>query len=844
MGRARVTAILVALALQVGGLLLFARGFFPKQLVVSGHADVPLAFSGGSEPPFKKLAFVVVDALRSDFVYGNGSHFPYVQSLLEAGEGLPLTGHSTPPTVTMPRLKGLTTGATPNFLDAILNIAEDDTSSSLAAQDSWLWQMKNQGRRIHMFGDDTWIKLFPGMFDRTDGTSSFFVSDYTEVDNNVTRHLDNELATQDWDVLILHYLGLDHIGHKGGPSSPLMPAKQLEMDAVVRRVYEALDDDTLLVLLGDHGMTDGGNHGGSAEGETSAALTFLGRKLASLGHKYKLPAVPSSGELTFFSRVQQPDLVPTLAALFGFAVPKNSIGVMIRPLLELLPEKHQIFVLKQNVQQLVGVLERGYGPFDAAQDCTDAFQDGWDVHRFKCEYKRLDSLESVDALYELLYEMQGVLARSGSNYIESDMLGGTVAVGLALALSLGLWLTTPGIDRTLKFIIAFVAGSFCSLMFASSLVEEEHFFWYWGATGFLSWLYITTARHQFKVGVSWIVCLSILRIIRSWNRTGIQDPGGPPFVRFLTTDAWGPFLWFCVVMAYGSVGERIWRGTFRDLSPMAGFVFSFMIIMASMTFKINVAFFSMEYLPRFFHLAVLANADEPEKLISLARLSMFCVGVGVLYELSKLLTAERLSKFNLITNVSYLLEVLLLTQSRVYNIPLFILFNLLRNSLKDAISRYHRSAKEKAVILCLFVIVVQHFTFFAFGGSNSLATIDLSNAYNGASSYDIILVGVLTFVSNWVGPVYWSIAGLSLLMEDTTFYSLSRGTLLGLKTVITLVVFSGVALGILVSCWIQKHHLFIWTVFSPKLLYAGAWILFQQTGIDIVIAAILVALGR
>jgi hypothetical protein len=27
-----------------------------------------------------------------------------------------------------------------------------------------------------MYGDDTWLKLFPGTFHRSDGTSSFFVS--------------------------------------------------------------------------------------------------------------------------------------------------------------------------------------------------------------------------------------------------------------------------------------------------------------------------------------------------------------------------------------------------------------------------------------------------------------------------------------------------------------------------------------------------------------------------------------------------------------------------------------------------------------------------------------------
>lgn len=41
--------------------------------------------------------------------------------------------------------------------------------------------------------------------------------DFTEVDNNVTRHVPNELRNSDWNAMIMHYLGLDHIGHKAGP---------------------------------------------------------------------------------------------------------------------------------------------------------------------------------------------------------------------------------------------------------------------------------------------------------------------------------------------------------------------------------------------------------------------------------------------------------------------------------------------------------------------------------------------------------------------------------------------------------------------------------------------------
>lgn len=78
----------------------------------------------------------------------------------------------------MPRVKALTTGSIPSFLDVILNFAESDTSSTLANQDNWLAQIKQRGGNIIMYGDDTWLKLFPGVFGRSDGTSSFFVSVY------------------------------------------------------------------------------------------------------------------------------------------------------------------------------------------------------------------------------------------------------------------------------------------------------------------------------------------------------------------------------------------------------------------------------------------------------------------------------------------------------------------------------------------------------------------------------------------------------------------------------------------------------------------------------------------
>lgn len=137
--------------------------------------------------------FIVTDD-HSDFVYAPGSGFTFTQGyisescarnlsliktrrLIRSGAAVPFTAHATSPTITMPRLKAILTGSIPSFLDVILNFAESDTTSSLTNQDNWLLQFetKTPGKLI-MYGDDTWLKLFPNVFFRAEGTSSFFVS--------------------------------------------------------------------------------------------------------------------------------------------------------------------------------------------------------------------------------------------------------------------------------------------------------------------------------------------------------------------------------------------------------------------------------------------------------------------------------------------------------------------------------------------------------------------------------------------------------------------------------------------------------------------------------------------
>ena len=118
-----------------------------------------------------------------------------------------------------------------------------------------------------------------------------------------------------------------------------MPGKQKEMDLVVQQIYSAIEtqdylQDGLLVLLGDHGMTDAGNHGGSTPGETSPAFVLISPKLRAVSAGMECPTL-ASRDYSFYSVVQQSDITPTLAGLLGFPIPQNSLGVFIPQLLPL-----------------------------------------------------------------------------------------------------------------------------------------------------------------------------------------------------------------------------------------------------------------------------------------------------------------------------------------------------------------------------------------------------------------------------------------------------------------------------------------------------------------------------
>ncbi|EFY87233.1 sulfatase, putative [Metarhizium acridum CQMa 102] len=834
----RLSAVLVAIAniLVPLSIVTFGVGFFPYKPVLPGLAEYePLESGEPPRAPFDRLVFMVVDALRS---------------LIRKGVAMPFTANARSPTVTMPRLKAITTGSIPSFVDLILNFDEADTSSTLAAQDTWLAQIRAAGKgKLLMFGDDTWLKLFPEIFDRYDGTSSFFVSDFTEVDNNVTRNIAGELENTDWGLMVLHYLGLDHIGHKSGPRSNNMLPKQREMDSIVKLIYEALESkdhlkSTLFVLCGDHGMNDAGNHGASSPGETSPALVFMSPKFKGVLPKLTAPTQPKD-EFDYYTTVEQSDITPTIAALLGFPISKNNLGAFIPEFLSFWPSpKDQIQILTRNAKQILGIVTAVSGKelFDPKTDSKPCSLEDTNINTLACDWHRLskeaDSLLGSSTLDQVwlsgmanwLRKAQDLMSSMASNYdIPKLALGqalALVAVGCnVLAMTR---LGTASVGNILPLVV--VTVSYGGMMFASSYVEEEQHFWYWSSTIWIGHLGLGAIRRTQAAssGLRYLLALAVIRLVRSWNQTGQKFAGEADVVKlFLVPNP--PLLWALIIASYFVASLQL-MSSIHDLPYVAITSVTSVLVSSAFTFKLA---FTAEDSPELVTAFAkkMNDAFHGQSLLSRAR-----VVFAVLLLLSSFAVYQARKGGSRATSsakmIHHIYAFLAMTQSRATNIPLLLLSSILLHLLDFS----ELTVAEITTTSILF----QYASFFAFGGSNAISSVDLSSAYNGISGFNVVAVGALTFVSNWAGPIFWAIATNLLLLEK--FRQGQRHVFRHHLVLLTLFATASVAF-VMAACTALRTHLFIWTVFSPKYLYCMAWNLAQHLAINVGLGGLLFSLG-
>lgn len=381
-GRKRtcLTDILILVALV--GAFLFAKGFLQVRTLIEDKSrcdQPPIApqLSKGHPPSTcwlpvtrRKIILVVVDALRIDFAMPSSAFadkslawYDKLTVLHEIASKFPRDATlfhfvADPPTATTQRLSALAAGTLPAFVQVASNFAENSLGS-----DNFIYQLLSHPayQRLHLYGDDTWLNLFPIIKEKSKGViagyHSFHLFDLDTVDNGIKKHLYPALEQNDFDVIIAHFLGFDHCGHKYGPALTPCGDKLTEMDSILRKVIQDMDDETQLIVMGDHGMTDNGDHGGISPKEISSVL-FTYRK-----SKVQDGRLPDADFWNLFSHrtneirkrlldikddeyffqtnnvaslrgsVTQIDFTPTISLLAGIPIAFGNVGSIIPELL-------------------------------------------------------------------------------------------------------------------------------------------------------------------------------------------------------------------------------------------------------------------------------------------------------------------------------------------------------------------------------------------------------------------------------------------------------------------------------------------------------------------------------
>lgn len=732
----------------------------------------------------------------------------------------------------------------------------------------------------------------------------------------MTRHLPAELQQPDWNALIMHYLGLDHIGHKTGPQGPAMLPKQREMDDIVRMIYKAVEtkehlEDTLLVLVGDHGMNSGGNHGGSGPGETEPALVFASPKFANTKLR-SCPTKPKEGtEFEFYRKVQQSDVVPTLASLMGFPVPRNSLGVVLQETTEfLLGERARVKSLERNARQVLVILKASVGEekwlaavkrhMHQEVDCQSLGDETEDMACLWANAVRSKGeKEAKDALSRFLYKTQDALSSTASSYDVPRMATGVALAFASSVLAVSAFPTfwPPSLAGSALTLTTLLYGV---MMFATSYVEEEQHLWYWVTPAWLAFLAVRSLQqgHSLRLPDDWnlpsavlvIPVLACHRLMVRWNQTGQKHAGEPDVVHnFFPSHH--VLMWILILTTYLVVGYQLARICLRStLIGDADLAIAFVAILPAVVFKLN---FTQADAPELVLglggqlRAVTADLDlltQARVVFVMLTICLIAAIVGVKWNHQKQGTRSECSKQAFVTmdnsnkyteatitlsdRLHVLLTLFLITQTRAPNVPLFLLLEVQRLCFMRLLPQPTTAAQLGSQVLPIAFtsLLLSQTTYFAFGGSNSISSIDLSNAYNGVADYNIVAVGVLLFASNWAGAIWWCSAAVTLLLprprveptpanltstssSNRAWVDRERAQLHAdavaaitspksrepelklttgvdswtLYTTATTAFTAASLVAVMAACTLLRTHLFIWTVFSPKYLYAMAW---------------------
>ncbi|XP_045330862.1 GPI ethanolamine phosphate transferase 2 isoform X7 [Leopardus geoffroyi] len=726
------------------------------------------------------------------------------------------------------------------------------------------------------------------------------------------------------------------------------------MDNILMKIHTSLLSEerenlspNLLVLCGDHGMSETGSHGASSMEEVNTPLILISSAFER-----------KPGDIRHAKHVQQTDLAATLAIGLGLPIPENSVGSLLFPSIEGRPVREQLRFLHLNAVQLSKLLQENVPSYKK----EPGFEQFKMAERLHGNWIRLYLEENTsEVLFNLgtkvrrqyldaLRTLSLSLSRQVAQYDIYSMLVGTVMVLEVLTLLLlsipqalsskaelevplwspvfsllfylmflvlsalhvivctsaesscyfcGLsWLMAGGVMVLISALLCAVVSALAKMfasgkllsknpahpnsrwseldvvillgtmghvlsLGASSFIEEEHQTWYFlvntlclalcheiyrncvlgddceprrcshGERGFVntapalpdrsighdelephraskSPTSLNTLRGWEKwmaMASPWVI-LTCCRLLRSLNQTGVQWAHRPDLGHWLT-----------------SSDHKAELSVLAALSLIM--IFALVQRRCSLTSKVAMA---LGLLGVYCYRAAIGNVlfpwqrdskDISKGLIEARFVHVFVLGIlftGTKDLLkSQVIAADFTIKTVGLWEIYSGLVLLAALLFRPHNLPVLVFSLLIQTIMTKFIWKPLRH--DAAEITVMHYWFGQAFFYFQ-GNSNNIATVDISAGFVGLDTYMEVPAVFLTAFATFAGPVLWASHLVSFLSSET-----SSGSALSHACFCYALICSFPVSAYIILVTSLRYHLFIWSVFSPKLLYEGMHIL-------------------
>jgi ethanolaminephosphotransferase len=316
-----------------------------------------------------------------------------------------------------------------------------------------------------------------------------------------------EVKHSDSDVLLFHFLGLDHIGHAFSARKDLVNQKLEEMDLFVAELQSWIEEDdikngrrTLTLVMGDHGMTVDGNHGGGSPEETRAAAVFLSPNV-----KFNKRFDDWKSALIQISKttVHQEDIAATLTSLLDSGKPlSNGFGKLIPEVVKAFDSSETHFY-----HNLIHLLRY---PFKKRST---------DIESTFTEILTTEPI-SEDDLIRWSDALKNSINSVGFQYADKKLLGSLVLMAFIACLSLG-YLCSEKVNM-MSIVEASFLIIFCLAQSTTSFIAEEQvishaafsiMFFVWFSCSFRKDLSLFNVK-------SALIVILIHRVAMSWSGVG------------------------------------------------------------------------------------------------------------------------------------------------------------------------------------------------------------------------------------------------------------------------------------------------------------------------------------